>query len=656
MKKVHWFTLAPTLGLLVVLVASPDKGLAQPVGVDTEPGTELYPAIALTEQPPLPSTGMAPTAPVSFPLVGGIRSIAGSSVTTENCYEPGHTQTLCFTVYNGSTDGEWLDRVRLTFPTSLGDWTVSCQSQDATDSSGYPVNLTCSNSFPYEVLYTDNDIETPNIGEITSGSSWGFCVAVTVPLGYNGPRIVNWGLSGDQDPFSAEPHDIAGTLSIEECMPLMLKPSSLVVEGCNGITQTHTFELWNNTGGDGIFNLAYNAPEGCGDFTGPSSFFMSAGETVTFTVQLEPDLCMAAGEQMTVTLEAVGNGESDDSTIVNTVTELAGWQGRTFSPIPTMDNVVVWASHQDGGLWSIGGYGAGGATQRYDPHTGTWTTHATEMSPTIEYPMDGCYGLDDQDPPHEIVVLFPDTIITGSLHVYDITADQWYTRPVPGFYPPEGRWGQDVVSLLNTPGVNQNVCYLSGGSTQTGGGRTRDLWVYHPATNSGGYLDYFPAEIWFNFHASWYVPWVGDAGSICVGGGVDYYSNVVSATHCYDLATGTFNGENADLGPLPEPWWGMADGWMVYEGRYQIWLANGVAQDGTLLPASAYADETTGGFVYGPEIPVALYRLEGDGWDGQFYAEQGAAGGFMYSTHNQLLVQCPVCHSVYLPLVLRDYY
>ena len=90
-----------------------------------------------------------------------------------------------------------------------------------------------------------------------------------------------------------------------------------------------------------------------------------------------------------------------------------------------------------------------------------------------------------------------------------------------------------------------------------------------------------------------------------------YASNIVSATQCYDLATDTFNVKNADLGPLPEPWWGMADGWMTYEGRYQIWIANGVAQDGTLLPASAYADETTGGFVYGPEVPVGLYSLEG---------------------------------------------
>jgi hypothetical protein len=98
----------------------------------------------------------------------------------------------------------------------------------------------------------------------------------------------------------------------------------------------------------------------------------------------------------------------------------------------------------------------------------------------------------------------------------------------------------------------------------------------------------------------------------------------------------------------------MADGWQIYEGRYQVWLANGVAQDGTLLPATAYADSTTGGFVSGPDLPVGLYRLEGDGLNGQFFTVQGAMGGFQYSTHNQLLVQCPTCYPGFLPIIRRD--
>jgi len=268
--------------------------------------------------------------------------------------------------------------------------------------------------------------------------------------------------------------------------------------------------------------------------------------------------------------------------------------------------------------------------------------------------MDGCYGLNGSG--DEVVVLFPDTIVTGSLHIYNITDDSWYTEVTPVWYPEEGRWGQDIVSLLNTPGVNENVCYLSGGSDREGGGRTRDLWVYYPADpGAGSYLGHFPDSHRFNFHASWYVPWVGEQGSICVAGGIDYDSQINDTTQCYDLGTSSFRTPNADLGPLPEPWWGMADGWQVYLGQYQIWMANGVAQNGTLLPISAYASATSGGIQSGPEVPVGLYRVEGDGWVDSFYMIGGGAGGFNYSRYNQLLVRCPWCSETFVPLVLRDF-
>jgi hypothetical protein len=451
---------------------------------------------------------------------------------------------------------------------------------------------------------------------------------------------------------------VTGTLTIDECDPLMLKPDLLEVEGCNGVTQTHEFELWNNTGGAATVNLSYGVPSGNGRFAGPPGFSMSSGETVTFTVRLAPDSCVGVGETMTAVLTAsVDSTYRDISTIANTTLLYSGWQARTTSITPTMDNVVVWAIH-DGGLWSIGGYGAHGAAQRYDPNSDTWTTHASAMSPTIEYPIDGCYGIDEDG--HEVVVLFPDTILTGTLHRYDITSDTWDYPAVPGWYPDEGRWGQDIVSLYNVTNGERNVCYLSGGSPQEGGGRTRDLWEYHPDDHAvGGYIAPFyatlPVTRVFNFHASWYVPWVGEMGAICVGGGVDHNHQIVDSTQCFDIEREQFNEPDADLGTLPEPWWGMADGWQTYHGRHQIWIANGVAQDGTLIQATAYADETTGGFVYGPVPPVGLYRMEGDGWNGRFYTEQGSQGGFWYSYHNLLLVQCPWCATVHLPLALRSY-
>lgn len=606
-------------------------------------------AVAAEEPEPLlqsttMSTGAAPASlRQSTASADEIEGITGSNVATADCYQPVSTgQVLCFTVTNGSTDGEWLNRVRLTFPnyTGLGPWIVSCDTQDATDSSGWLVNMSCSAS-DNVVVYEDSDNAVDGgIGEISSGASWTFCVDVTIPTGYNGPRYVQWGLRGDGT--GTLPHEVFGSTEIQMCTPLMLTPDSVTGEGCNGLPSPYVFELWNNTGDEGTFSLSYDVPSGNGILSGPSSLTLDDGEVVTFTAELEPDLCLGPGDQVLATVQASGSGESDTSSIVETIGDFLGWQKRADSPVATMDNAVAWAV-VDGGLWSVGGYGSGGATQRYDPGSDSWTLHTPESSitPTIEYPADGCYGLDSDN--HEVIVLFPNTgSPVTTLHRYDITDDAWDEPAIPAGFPPEGRWAMDITSLYNV--TRENVCYLSGGATQTGGGNVNNLWAYYPDTNITIYLGnftYHPAG--FDFHASWYVPWIGDAGAICVGGGADSQGNVIADTQCYDLATGGFRAPNADLGPLPEPWWGMADGWKIHNGRYQIWIANGVAQDWSLIGATAYADESTGGFVYGPPPLTSLYRLEGDSWLGHFYAEQGSSGGFTHTANQEQLVQCPAC-------------
>jgi hypothetical protein len=614
-------------------------------------------AVAVQTPPPPVSTeaGGAPTTGVlSADELIGIRSVGESSVTTEQCYKADKTQELCFQVHNGSTDFEWLRSVRVTFPSGTSypwtSWTASCKQQDATDSTGNPVHFSCDGaSVQHQVVYTDTDFD--GYGEIAPGASWGFCVDVAVPTDYSGDRWVHWGVQGDK--YGGEPHEVTGSFLMEQCTPLMLKPSSREAEGCNGVPQHHVFELWNDTGSGGTFRLSYEVPSGNASFGGADEFVLGDGEILTFTTILTPDQSLTAGDRVTATLRVSGNGKEDSSDIYKTVSETGGWEMRPASPVATMDNVVVWARH-DGGLWSIGGFGSKGATQRYDLGSQTWTTHAVEMSPTIEYPMDGCYGRDGDD--HEVVVLFPDTIVTPTIHRYDITADEWETDTIPTPFN-EGRWGMDIVSLYNNPTAGyENICYLSGGSTETGGGRVKNLFAYYPATNTINYLgNYTHIITGFNFHASWFVPWIGSGdGAICVAGGVDFHAGVTADTECYDIAKHEFREKNVDLGPLPEPWWGMADGWRMRLGRYQIWLANGVAQNGTLLPVSAYADEFSGGFHYGPALPKGLYRLEGDGASGVFYAEQGAAGGFLYSGNNLVMQECPLCH-VYLPVTLRDH-
>jgi uncharacterized repeat protein (TIGR01451 family) len=331
----------------------------------------------------------------------------------------------------------------------------------------------------------------------------------------------------------------------------------------------------------------------------------------------------------------------------------ASWVLRAPSPVATMDNVVLWTPI-DGGLWTVGGYGAAGATQRYDPNTDAWTTHAAEPVPTIAYAVDGCYGFNDVG--EEIIVLFPDATgsVSGVLHRYNVTNDAWDTPPTPVGFPATGIWGHDIVSMASITG--ENVCYLSGGATVPGGGNLTDLWAYYPDSNTVVNLGpYTHIPNGFDFHASWWVPWLGGMGAICVGGGVDAPGAAYADTQCYWIAEQIFGAPNADLGLLPQQWWGMADGWKLHGGEYQIWLVNGVDAAGALLQASAYMDPTTGGFVYGPVPAVASYRLEGDDWQGHLYAEQGSAGGFTPTTDNQYLQQEEGPPCTWVDLVVDDF-
>lgn len=663
MKRTRWLVLALALGLALA------------TAVLIVPNLELANAWTAPSAGPRPleaMTGRAPPSPADLAasdLAGGAMGpadLAGSWVSTEECYQSPKQQVMCFTIYNGSIDGEWVRYVELTFPTMAGDWEVQCNSawEDPTDSVGYAVNFTCTEPITNRVLYQSADGD--GFGEISNGASWGTCVDVNIPAGYTGDRFVAWALTGDETPT---PSVVSDSTKIEQCMEVMLKPVTLTVEGCNGLPQVHEIELRTYYGGSLSGDLHYAVPSANAVFTGPTRFEnMSEGEIMTFTVELEPDRCLEAGDKVTATLTAESDSPVyvDTTTILHEVTSLQGWRRRTDSISPTMDNVVVWASHRDGGLWSIGGYGSNGATQRYNPSADTWETFLPEtvITPPIEYPVDGCYGLDGPDPDtaHEIVVLFPDTLVTDSLHVYDITANSWYTRLIPTqFYTSYiGHWGFDVVSLLGNPYVkpgivDTNMCYLSGGNHEKpGGGTTRNLWRYDPETNDIEHVgDFADTNVVFGFHASWYVPWIGTDGSICVAGGADHNHYIHDKTQCYDLAADAPAGQ--DLGTLPEPWWGMADGWQTHHGEYQIWIANGVAQDGTLLPVSAYASESSGGFQYGPEMPVGMYRLEGASYNGRFYTLSGSRGGFWYSDFAFLLAQCPWCHSVFQPLTMRNY-
>ncbi len=310
------------------------------------------------------------------------------------------------------------------------------------------------------------------------------------------------------------------------------------------------------------------------------------------------------------------------------------WEARATTPFVSMDNVFI---EYDGMGYLVGGYGANGQVGIYDPVNNSWTTGAAEPSPRIQYTVDGCFGLNAAGEP--VIVIFNDTASgVTTWHRYNIATNSWDTPPVPAGFPANGLWASDIVSTWRYNG--QNVCYISGGATTPGGGNLNTLYEYHPDTHTVVNLGNFtlhPAG--FDFHASWYVPWVGSAGAICVGGGVDSGSVVFADTQCYDIAAGAFNAPNADLGQMLEGVWGTADGILYENGDYQLYVANGADAAFQLWPNSMYYSRNDGQWYYGPAPLYSVYRVEGDNvGDGQgcdFYVVTGSSGGFTPTSYNE---------------------
>jgi hypothetical protein len=306
-----------------------------------------------------------------------------------------------------------------------------------------------------------------------------------------------------------------------------------------------------------------------------------------------------------------------------------------------MDSAVA-GTPIDGGLWVVGGLWGGGV-QRYDPPSDTWWVGPAQPMPAVLEPVDGCYGLDAAG--NEVIILFPNATgnLVGQLQVYDVTNNVWTYWPVPAGFPPTGQWAHDIVSTtqFDIPQYT-NMCFISGGANVAfpGGGNISTLWMYSPVTNTiapiGNYT-HIPGG--FNWHASWYVPWVGTWGSICVGGGVDFALNLWADTQCYDLAAGAFLPPNVPLGPLPLAMGGMADGWKFDAGQLQIWAMNGLDPALNYHQQSFFADVTTPGFVLGPPMATPAYRTEGDRWSEHLYAEGGSFGLFTPIPDNQFLIQ-----------------
>ena len=159
---------------------------------------------------PWVSAGEGPA--LTLEPAGDGKSVAGSTVATSDTFTGGSTEIMCFTATNGSPDLEYIVSIALTFPAG---WLAACSSQDAQDSDGYNVTLSCSAAA---------NVLTYSGGSFAGGdgATWGFCASVTVPVGAPVPSSVGWVITGDG--LGDSPHSVNGA---EDMMPVELMSFSV---------------------------------------------------------------------------------------------------------------------------------------------------------------------------------------------------------------------------------------------------------------------------------------------------------------------------------------------------------------------------------------------------------------------------------------------
>ncbi|MCB5262059.1 MAG: C25 family cysteine peptidase [Candidatus Cloacimonetes bacterium] len=142
----------------------------------------------------------------------GDRSIAGSTLTLSAVdYTPGATQNWTFTVYNGSTDTEWLKHVIVTFPTGV---TVNSVTNFVGGSGGDLVPTPTSGN---GITIDWYGISSSNWGVIQGGQTATATVNVSITPSFGGTISIPFQIIGDD--YGSTPHTITGTLTIAQAIP-----------------------------------------------------------------------------------------------------------------------------------------------------------------------------------------------------------------------------------------------------------------------------------------------------------------------------------------------------------------------------------------------------------------------------------------------------
>ncbi|MDZ4182368.1 MAG: C25 family cysteine peptidase, partial [Candidatus Cloacimonadaceae bacterium] len=140
------------------------------------------------------------------------RSIAGSTFTLDaDDYAQGTTLDWIITVYNGSTDTEWLKDIYLTFPTGV---TVNSATNIVGGSGGEMTpDLTSGNG----ITINWHGEGASGWGVIYGSESATATVNVTISPAFNGPLTLAYQLNGDV--YGAEPHILSGEIILPQAIP-----------------------------------------------------------------------------------------------------------------------------------------------------------------------------------------------------------------------------------------------------------------------------------------------------------------------------------------------------------------------------------------------------------------------------------------------------
>ena len=622
--------------MLMVLCLLPFKDtIAAPIAIDP----------IVQDEPPITelSTGIAPT---TFDR-SELSSLSGSNVTFDptaggdDCYAAGEPQTLCFKSESFTTDFEYVYNNWLKFP---ADWTVSdvyVQGTPVCDNGSWGNFSWSFQTSPYEVNISHNRKQKPTDHCVAT-----YCVDVT-PAAGSDPTGVSWYFDGDG--FESSPHNPCSddgytpegqntcddstkpVAAVPVCVPrVRLTPAEISSSGCRGASKTQNLTISNLTGAQSTFAITYNK-----DFSGeiivPEEITLADGEMTDFDVILAPDFSNGDGEY-TVTVTVSDGSYTDQSVIRHTIyTKLHEWQQIETNPIALMDNVLA---GYDGKVWSITGFGSSIGVSTYDPVSDTWTLVPESAPPWggDGYPRSGCQV------GNEVFVYGDATGVYEGLWSYNMDTNTWTSETPGGTPPPQtGIWAPAWVADTST-----GVCYMTGGATTPGVGDLATVYVYDTVSNT--WLTELPAFTGArDFHAAFLFTRPADAHKLlCLAGGVDSTETVLDSTQCYDFSTSSWNAENADLGALPNGWWGM--GYAQQEGK--LWLVEGADANGSLYNQSAYYDIADNEWVLAGPLPDSpVYRTAAVSLDGVIYHVGGSTGLLSPTglSHKRVDIYCPTC-------------